>query len=132
MKQTIVLSILMLCLSSTYSFAQMGHGMMREMPGGTMHEHMMGHEGMMNHEQMKGNMADMMNQLSGMMGRMSEMMKDMPKEKMHQMSSLMRDMCLEMNRMSEMMGKGAATDEEIKAAHHSINELKKRLSEIAK
>jgi len=132
MKRFFITMALLLIFAPAYGFAQMGHGMMRETPGGMMHEHMMGHEGMMGYENMMGNMTDMINELSGLMSKMSEMMKDMPRENMHQISSTMRDTCSEMSRMSEMMDKGAATDEEIKAVHHRIKDLQKRMSEMEK
>lgn len=124
MKKIFCITIFILALSAPYSFAQMGHGMMREMPGGMMHEHMMGHEEMME------NMTDMLNQLSEIMRDISEMMKGMPKDKMKQISSIMKDMYTEIEMMAEMMDKDSATYEEIKSMHDRTVEMKKRMSEI--
>ena len=120
MKRILIVTIMVSVLAASNSFAQMGHGMMREMPEGMMHEHMM------------GNMTDMINELSGLMGKMSEMMKDMPKENMNSIAEIMKDMSFEMSRMSEMMDRGAVTDEEIKAVHSRIIELQKRMMEMGK
>jgi len=62
------------------------------------------------------------------MGNISETMKG--KEDMLNISGVMRDMSFEMRRMSEMMGKGTATDNEINTMRDSIMEMKKRMSEI--
>jgi len=65
MKHLLTIIFLITFLTASDSTAQMGHGMMREMPEGMMHEHMMGDEGMMSHEQMMDNMTAMMNELPG-------------------------------------------------------------------
>lgn len=132
MKKIFITATLFLTFNAAAAFAQMGHGMMRELPAGTMHEHMMGHAGMMSHEQMRGNMRDMMNRMSGLMENMSGMMKDLPADKMKRISGMMIDMCTEMNRMSEMMDKGMTTDDEMKAMHDRMMEMQKQMSDLEK
>lgn len=127
MKHLLIIAFLLSVLTDSESIAQMGHGMMRGMPGGTMNEHMRGHEDMMNHEQMIGSMTDIMRELADIMSDMSKMMQNMPKYVIHQMPSLIRDICSEMNRLSEMMDRGTVSDEEIKSVHDRILDVKRRL-----
>lgn len=124
MKYLLTITFLITFLAASDSFAEMGHGMMRETEGGTIHEHMM------NHEEITGNMPEMMNELSGLMGDMSKMMKDIPKDRINNMSSIMKDMCFEMGRMAEIMDKGISVDKELKAMHDRIMDIRNRITGI--
>jgi len=130
MKRLLIATFLISALAASDSFAQMGHGMMREIPEGMMHEHMMVDEGMMSREQMMNNMTDMMNELSGLMGNMSEIMKYKPKEDMLRISVIMRDMSFEIRRMSDIIDKETVTDKELNIMKDDIMQMKKRMSEI--
>jgi hypothetical protein len=66
------------------------------------------------------------------MMNISAMIKDMPKENMLNMSALMRDMSIEMSKMSEIVDKGTATDEEMKTMHERMTKMQKTFSEIMK
>ncbi len=131
MKRIFVITILIIGLAAAYSFAQMGHGMMRgteeEMGQGHMMEqgHMMG--SMMGVTQ---DMSVMMRRMSGMMGGISNMSREMSGDRMHNMSNMMRDMCREMSRMADFMDKGAATDEEMKAMRNRMMEMQKQMPDL--
>jgi len=136
MKRIFLAIILIIGLAAAYSFAQMGgeNGGMMEQKHEMMQkgEHMMEHKGMMSHEDMMGNMMDMIDQMSAIMGNMSEMMEDMPKENVHNLSRMMKDVCSEMNKMSGMMDSGMATEKDMNAMHERINKMQKRMSDMMK
>jgi hypothetical protein len=48
------------------------------------------------------------------------------------MSILMKDMADEMNAISTIIGRGTATEEEMKTAHNRIMELQKAMREFRK
>ncbi len=133
MKRMLIISILILGLVATYSFAQMGHGMMRDEAGEMGRSHMMEHGNMMG--DMMGitqDMSAMMRDMSEMMGDMSKMSKDMSRDRMHKMSNMMREMCAEMNRMSDIMDKGMATEQEMRTMHNRMMEIQKQIKGIMK
>jgi len=142
MKGLFVVIISITALIATYGFAQMGSGM----KGGEKHEdmmegqhqhgdmsqNMMEHKGMMSHEDMMGNMTEVMDQMSIIMGDMSEMMENLPKENTPKVTRMMKDVCAEMNRMTGMMDSGMATEKDMDAMHERVNELQKRMSDMMK
>jgi len=129
MKRIFTAMILILGLFSAYTYAQMGHGMMRDTDKGMEHGEMMG-KGHMMGKMMKG-MMGMTHKMSEIMNNMAEMMsKDMTEERMHKMSGIMKDMCAEMAKMSEMMDKGMATEEEMKAMHDRMSKIHKKMMEM--
>jgi hypothetical protein len=132
MKKAFAISFVMaLVLSVTYSFAQMGDGTMEGQQGGMMeHGRMMEREGMMRHRQMMDDMMGMTNQMSDMMGRLSEMMKHMPPDRMMRASELMEDMSHNMMEMSKVMGRGKASYKEMKMLQGRMMKLQKRFSEM--
>lgn len=140
MKHVFLILILISGLVATYSFAQMGHGMMRDKTGEMGHSQMMDDKGhMMEHSKMMDDMmgmthemSEIMHDMAEMMGEMSEMSRDMSREKMHKMSNIMRDMCAEMNKMPDMMDKGMATEEEMRMMHNRMMEMQKQMREIMK
>jgi hypothetical protein len=130
MTKTFAVSLIFVfALSVTYSFAQMGDGMMEGEQGGMMeHGRMMQHKGMMGHRQMMGDMMGMTNQMSDMMGRLSGMMKDMPPDRTMRASELMEDMSHQMMEMSGMMKRGRASYKEMKMLQGGMMKLQKRFS----
>ena len=58
----------------------------------------------------------MSNQMSEMMGKMSGMMKDMPKGNMKTMSGVMKDLSQQMMKMSTAMGGGKISGKEMKTS----------------
>ncbi len=91
----IISAFLAVILLASFSYAQMGGGMMggqkgemMEQKGMTGQQQMMQQKGMMDQQQMMDGMMDMMHQMSTMMGDMSGMMKDMPVDRMKKMSEL--------------------------------------------
>jgi hypothetical protein len=142
MKKLFFITLLLLVIVAENSSAQMGHGMMRsgDMMG---KEHMMdqkemtdrGH--MMQHNKMMGDMmgmsqdiAIMMRQMSVVMGNITDVESKMSQGRMQNMSRLMRAIAVEMNVISDIMGKGSATDEEISALQNRMAELQKQVGEL--
>jgi hypothetical protein len=138
-----------------YTFAQMGHGMMRE--GHTMGQGHMTDQGHMTEQEGRpgkegttfpdpavdrGTMGDMMimiQDIAVMMRQMSTVMSSLPdmdsvrsRDRSYGMSILMKDMADEMNMISTIIGRGTATEEEMKAAHNRIMELQKAMREFRK
>ena len=161
MKRVFIISILIFGLSVSYSFAQMGHGMMREghtMGQGHMTEqgrmseqgHMMEQEGKPGMQKntfpdptvdrsIMGDMMIMIQDMAVMIRQMSVIMSNMPemdsvrsRDRSYGMSILMKDMADEMNTISTIMGRGTATEEEMKSAHNRIMELQKAMREFRK
>lgn len=138
MKRIFIIISLILCLPATYSFAQMGHGIMRdsqmmEQKDMTGERHMLEHGRMMdNMTGLTQDMSAVMNQMSEVMGNVSRTGRDLSKDNMHRLSNMMRDMSSEMNRMSLIMGKGKVTDEEMKAIRNRMMEIQKQISDMKK
>ena len=138
MKRIFIIISLILCLPATYSFAQMGHGIMRdsqmmEQKDMTGEKHMLEHGRMMdNMTGLTQDMSAVMNQVSEVMGNVSGTGRDLSKDNMHRLSNMMRDMSSEMNRMSWIMGKGKVTDEEMKAIRNRMMEIQKQISDMKK
>lgn len=144
MKRIFIIISIILCLPATYSFAQMGHGMMRDsqmMGQGPMMDQkdMTGERHMLEHGRMMDNMTGLTQDMSAVMNRMSEVMgnvsgtgRDLSRDNMHRLSNMMRDISSEMNRMSWIMDKGIVTDEEMKAMHDRMTEIQKQIREIMK
>ena len=114
MRNITLITILIIGLMTSYSLAQMGHGMMRDshmMQG----QEMMATGQMMEHGQMMENLKGITRDMSTIMDQLSGMMNgEMSRERRHKTSELMRDVAAEMNRMSFMMDRGTATDEEMR------------------
>ncbi len=129
-KNILTIIILVTAFTVTYGFAQMG-GMGGGMMGGQGHEpdkgQPMEHKGMMEHGQMMNDMVDMMHQMSGMMHDMGENMGDMPKEKMLNMSIMMKEMSSHMGKMSVIMEKGMATEKDMKMLHDEMMRMEKEM-----
>lgn len=144
MKSVFIITILILGLLVTYSSAQMGHGMMRNthemgQDHTTEQKEMMGKGHMMEHDKMISDMmntthrmSEIIHYMSEMMGDMSKMSRDMSRDRMHKMSNMMRDMCAEINKMSLMMDKGMATDEEMRTIHNRMIEMQKQMWKLRK
>lgn len=130
--------------TSVQSFAQMGHGMMRD-------GHMMGQEGhmmddregrrqneqMMQHRHMMNSMmgmtqdvAIMMRQMSVIMGNVSDPDSTVSKERMNRMSGLMKEMAASMNRISDMMAKGTASEEQVRIMQRRINDMREQMWQL--
>jgi methyl-accepting chemotaxis protein len=132
MRHILITTVLILYLAVSNSFAQMGHGMMR---GGHMmgEEHMRGmmEEGqMMDHEEMMSTMTEMTGQITEMMQGVTRMMNQSSpadKERMHKLANMIRDLASEMNRISFMMERGDATEEEMKDLQMRIREIKRSM-----
>ena len=132
MRQIIVISILILGLMTSYSLAQMGHGMMRD-------SHMMQGQNkmatgqMIDHGQMMKNLKGITRDMSIIMGELSGMMnQDMSRERMQKTSELMRDVAAEMNSVSFMLERGNVTEEEMKDLENRMIEIQKNMSDIIK
>ena len=132
MRQVTVMAILFFCLTTSYSLAQMGHGMMRDsqmMQG----QDMKSTGQMVEHGQMMDVIKGMTLDMSTMMGKLSGMMDgEMSREKMHKTSELIRDVAAEMNRMSFMIDKGSVTLEEMKDLQNRVIEIQKQMLQIKK
>lgn len=154
MKQIFFIALLIVGLTTSYSLAQMGHGMMR---GG----HMMDEEEMMSdkeyrqlddiltrkqqstdemtihHRQMINGMmgatqdiAIMMRQMSDMMGNITEIESEASNQDIKRMSAMMKDMAMEMNRISGLIGKGTATPEEVRAMQDKVIKMQEQMREL--
>jgi exopolyphosphatase/pppGpp-phosphohydrolase len=75
-----------------------------------------------------GNMMTMSNQMSEMMGKMSGMMKDMPKGNMKTMSGVMKDLSQQMMKMSTALDGGKISGKEMKKMQDRMMEIEKRMS----
>jgi hypothetical protein len=145
MKGLTVIIFLVIMLLSSYSHAQMGHGMMR---GG---DHMMGEQDMMGQQERRGDeqmmqdrhmmnnmmgmtqdMAIMMRQMSVIMENIDEPGSSMSQERMGKMSMLMKDMSAEMDRISGLMQKGEASQDEMRDMQLSMIKLQERMWELKK
>jgi hypothetical protein len=123
MKKTVsAIGFLVLLLSGSLVFAQMGGGMM-EGQNKNMH-----HEQMMEHGQMMSDMMDMSSQMAEMMGKMSGMMKDMPAGNMKEMSGAMNEMSHQMLDMSMMMGSGKCTAVDMKRMQERMTKIQREMS----
>lgn len=147
MKRLLLLLILISGLTSSYSHAQMGHGMMREghmMGQGSMmrpqerklqeneqEQQLMQHRHMMNTMMgMTQDIAIMMRQMSVVMGTITDDASKMSRDRMQRMSILMKDMSAEMNRISDVMGKGSTSGEEIRVMQKKMLELQDQMWEL--
>lgn len=124
MRRIFIVSVLILALSPAFSFAQTGSGMMEGQRGGMMeHGRMMRHEDMMEHGRMMNDMMRMTNQMSDMMGRLSDVMQSMRYRSMIKASELLRDMSRQMMEMSRMMKRGEVSHEEMARLHERMREM---------
>ena len=132
MRTIVLTTILIVGLMTSYSLAQMGHGMMRDsqmMQG----QDMMATGQMVEHGKMMGAIKGMTLDVSTMIGELSVMMnQDMSSERMHNTSELMRDVAAEMNRMSFMMDRGASTGEEMKDLQKRISGIQTQMGQMNK
>lgn len=128
MKQMFVLSLMILCLSAVDTFAQMGHGMMREYGSGQgMMDHMMMNEGMMSREKTAESMADITRQMSELMRDLSGKIEGLPSEKLNDLRNIMKEMSDEMETVSRLVERGAATDEEVKDIRERIAKTREEI-----
>jgi polyhydroxyalkanoate synthesis regulator phasin len=133
MRKLIIIPLFILYFMATNGFAQMGHGMMREYGGGQgMMEHMMMHEGMMSREQTADSVADMTRQLSELMRDLSGKIESSQVEKLHGLGDIMKDMSDEMDTISRIVEKSAATDEEVKEIRERIAKTREKIFEMDK
>jgi polyhydroxyalkanoate synthesis regulator phasin len=133
MRKLLIIPLFMLCFMASNSFAQMGHGMMREYGGGQgMMEHMMMHEGMMSREQTADSVTDIIRQLSELMHDLSGKIEVSPPEKLHDLRDIMKDMSDEMEAVSRIVEKGTATDEEVKEMRERIAKTRENIFEMDK
>lgn len=61
---------------------------------------------------------------------MSDMMKDMPADKMKTTSGIMKDMSHQMMEMSKIMGKGNASEKDMKKMQEKMTMMQKKMSEM--
>jgi polyhydroxyalkanoate synthesis regulator phasin len=133
MRKLLIIPLFMLCFMASNSFAQMGHGMMREYGGGQgMMDHMMMHEGMMSREQTADSVTDIIRQLSELMHDLSGKIEVSPPEKLHDLRDIMKDMSDEMEAVSRIVEKGTATDEEVKEMRERIAKTRENIFEMDK
>jgi len=111
----ILLIGLILGLLASYSYGQMA-----------------GQKGMMGQGQMMNNMMGMTNQMSETMGKMSNMMKNMPAGNMKEISEIMKGMSQQMMDMSKMMGKGTASEKDMKNLQDKMMQMQNKISEFEK
>ncbi len=131
MNRILIITILVSCLNASDSIAQMGHGMMRHMESETEHRHMMEHSRMM--DRMQETILDMsgiMRRMSEMAGNISNVSRDMSGDKMHEMAAIMRDLCIDINKMAEMMDRGMVTEGEMDDMYDRMTEMQKKMSEM--
>jgi len=87
--------------------------------------------GMMEKGRMTDTMIKMMDQLSEMLGYTTILIsKDMPTDKMKQMSALMKDMSGALMEMSRVMGNGKATEKEMKMIQDDMTKMQKKMSDL--
>jgi hypothetical protein len=139
MKRILMITVFFSVLAVSSVSAQMGHGMMRDSHMMGQGGHMMGEQGvkgsgqMMDHGRMMGNVQGMTRYMSNMMGQLSGMIsQDMPGERRHKVSEMMRDVAAEMNRLSFIIDRGSATVGEMNDLESRMTELHKHMSEITK
>ncbi len=120
-----------LLLTAAYGFAEMGGGQKGQM-GGMEKGQMNGHDGMMEHGQMMSGMMDMSKQMSDMMGNVSGMMNNMPRDRMKHMAPLMNQMSGQMMEMSKMMDKGTMTEKDMKKLREHMGKLQNMMTDIEK
>jgi protein CpxP len=124
---------LTLGLLASFTYAQMGGGMMGgqkgEMGGGMMggQQGQMG-SGMMQGQQMMGGMMQNINQMSGIMQKMSEVINKMDASRMNEMSGIMEDISKQMMNMSLMMKKGKVSQEEMQNLRREMMDTEKTLN----
>jgi hypothetical protein len=116
--------VLVLGLFVSFSYAQMGGGMMGgkgQMGSGMMEGQETMGGGMMTGQEMMGQMMKSMNQMSGMTQKMSEIMnKGMDTSHMNEMSGIMENMSKQMMNMSHMMKEGQVSQEEMKSMRQQM------------
>ncbi len=127
------IGVFILLLSGSLAIAQMNGGMMNDQNGIMHHDKMGEHHGMMDHGmmdhgQMMGGMMAMSNQMSATMGKMSDMMKDMPARNMKRMSGVMNQMSHQMQEMSLAMSTGRVTAKQMKHMQDRMNEIQRKMS----
>jgi hypothetical protein len=75
-------------------------------------------------------MAIMMRQMSVMMGDITKMENKAGNQYTQRISAMMKDMAVEMNRISGMMGKGTATPEEVRAMQDRMIGMQEQMREL--
>ncbi len=149
MKKQALGVLILAVLLAVPAFAQMG-GMWGGGSGGMMHHGGGDSGGMMHHgdgdhqgkasqhSEMSGksmmndkHMMYMMREWGGMMGNMSQMMRQgCTPEQMKEMSKMMRQMADEMDRMSKMM-EGKASPQEMQKLHQSMMEMRNKINNMS-
>lgn len=121
MKKILLIGLILGVLTS-YSYAQMAgqKGQMMEQ------------KGMMNQGEMMNNMMGMTNQMSEMTGKMSNIMKGMPTGNMKNMAEIMKGMSQQMMHMSNIMGKGTASEKDMKNLQGKMMQLQNKISDLEK
>jgi hypothetical protein len=122
-KVLVIANVIMLLAATGYAFAQMGgQGSMMD------HGKMMNQGGMVERGQMMGDMKGMMSQMSDMMGKLSNQMKDMPAGTMQTLSNIMKRMSEQMMDMSKVMTRGRASHIEMQRLHDRMMNIRNSLS----
>ena len=75
-------------------------------------------------------LAIMMRQISVMMGNVTEMENKAIDQDMQRMSAMMKDMAMEMNMLSGMMGKGAVLPEELRAMQDRMIKMQEQMQDL--
>lgn len=98
----------------------------------TKHQEMMvGHGEMMNSmKDMAYDLSNMMNDMSRMIGRLSAEEREASKENISDMANMMKQMCSEMNNMSDTMESGMITDSEMAMMKSRVMEIQESISAL--
>lgn len=129
MKKLFSVSLMILMLTATCSFAEMG---VMKKNQNMDHRGVVEQKGIMDHGQMIGGMMDISKEMADMMGKMSGMMKDISKDKMKQMSPFMKQMSNQMMDMSKTMEKGMMSDKEMKNLRDRMGKMQNMMLGLEK
>ncbi|MBI4844079.1 MAG: hypothetical protein HY809_07145 [Nitrospirae bacterium] len=96
-------------------------------------ELMMGHQEMMNGmKDISYDMSNMMNDISRAIGAMSAAERERSQEKLKDISNLMKQICSEMNNMSEAIERGMMTDADMTMMKSRVMEMQESASSLKK
>jgi multidrug resistance efflux pump len=79
---------------------------------------------------MTQDIALMMRQLSVMMANVTDMDSNKSRDKVGRMSGMMKNMSAEMNRISDILGKGTASRQEIRDIQNSMLDMQEKMVEL--
>jgi len=122
--------VLFLTLVVSFSYAQMGGGMMGGQKGEMGKSQMMEQKEMMTPEETQKEMKEMADQMSEVMQKIARKMKDMTPDERKEMLKIMRDMSDQMHDMSMAMGEGWGKVHDMNRMKEEMKELQKRMAEM--